>query len=764
MYGIVLIMKYTLLTVLVLAEISSVLTYPMYWNDEFVRWIPKYSNRTNMKCPNKTCTPDPLKHQWTREDCCVCRAKPLWEVPVDSTVRLQLEYVRRNGIAEVFSEEQNKSQYYSVYHSQGYLSKLPINICDFSNIVRIDLQSNELTEVGNLSCLSMLDILDLSYNKIHFIGNDSFLSLTNLRELRVTHNGLKTLAPSTLTSLPLFRADFSHNNMSSIEFSNMISESDFCKITFASNNISNIVNTNNFEIDPDKNYRGGIVDLVGNSFTTFIDFEKLGITDIAILGKVLSYGFVMPDVKWTCDCHMEPYLELAEDVIKRIWRDYFNISCWLPLEYRGKTIPDIVKEGRLDIFICNLTVEQKCPPKCKCFFQPKERRTVVDCSGVGLKELPPYVPSGNRFSNNLTLIFKDNNITHFGNRSYLTDATVLDMSGNKVSTFSHEAIEMLPDDIELNFADNNFKKVPRAFQTLNPCKSKFGDVTIDCGCDTEWVKTWADNRGLKQCSNMSSLVCETDSGLIPVDEISVDDICKQENIMITISIILSILSTLIMIIFGIVYLFRYEIYLLQRKYFLRNSASKVGFLLKYDAFVSFNDENDELRIWVLNVLVRHLEASGYRLFVPCRDLPPGSIKEEELLEQIINSRKYLIILCDYYQQNDITWTQIEWKYIWCHFRQYMERNIIVINFDQLETSEQTDPKLRAFVRLGYDIDFSNRKHDLFVTVKSRLGAPLKSLFFHGNKKTKFMAHNLITQKEFFDPFTVVDGTKINLEL
>lgn len=63
----------------------------------------------------------------------------------------------------------------------------------------------------------------------------------------------------------------------------------------------------------------------------------------------------MSDTKWNCDCHMEPYLELAEDVISIFWRDYFNISCWNPLEQRGKTIPDIVREGRLDILICNLT-------------------------------------------------------------------------------------------------------------------------------------------------------------------------------------------------------------------------------------------------------------------------------------------------------------------------------------------------------------------------------------------------------------------------
>jgi hypothetical protein len=48
---------------------------------------------------------------------------------------------------------------------------------------------------------------------------------------------------------------------------------------------------------------------------------------------------------------------------------------------------------------------------------------------------------------------------------------------------------------------------------------------------------------------------------------------------------------------------------------------------------------------------------------------------------------------------------MEWKLIWHTFKQHIERKIIVVNFDQLEMKDNIDPKLRAFVRLGYDIDF-----------------------------------------------------------
>jgi hypothetical protein len=68
-------------------------------------------------------------------------------------------------------------------------------------------------------------------------------------------------------------------------------------------------------------------------------------------------------------------------IIKRIWRDYFNITCWNPPEYRGRSIPDIVKKGHMDLFICNLTKAEKCPKQCRCYYQPHEgQRIVVNCS------------------------------------------------------------------------------------------------------------------------------------------------------------------------------------------------------------------------------------------------------------------------------------------------------------------------------------------------------------------------------------------------
>lgn len=692
-------------------------------SENYEMWEPKHANRSNyMRCPKSLCTIDPLITTWTKEECCVCNAKPKWEVPSDNTVKLQVEYIRRNGKAEII-DKNIKNDYLSVHHSHGFLTKLPINICKFSNIVTIDMKYNEISEIGNISCLLFLDTLNLSYNRIHNIGNDTFHGLSYLRVLNVAHNGLKTLEPAAITraDLQIFHVDISHNNLKTVEFSNMISETDFCTIDFTSNKIKEIVNTNNFKIDRNKIYHGGSVKLTGNSFSKFIDFEKLGISEISILGKVFDYSFIMPDTKWDCDCHIEPFLELAEKVIKNVWKDYFNMSCWNPPEYRGKIITDIVKDDDLDILICNLTNKDKCPKNCYCFYQPKEKRTVVNCTSAELIQLPLYVPEGK----NLTLILKNNSIENFENRTYLGNISILDMSNNKLQRIKPGSLSNLHQDISLNLAGNKLTTLPREVQTLNPCRTRFGRVTIYCNCENIWIKDWITNRKLQQCRNISEYLCRINNDIIPAEETSFDNMCKTQTSY-TLLIVLSVLSTLIVVVLSFLFVFRYECLLLKRKWFAKTSGDDLC-TPTYDAFISFNEENDKLRQWILKFLTHELEVVGYRIFVPCRDLIPGTIKEEQLLKNITKSRSYIIFLCDRYKIGGDQWIDMEWKYIWHHFKTNLDRNILVINYDYVNTYVNIDPRLRAFVRLGYDIDFSNRNNKFIRKLKKRLGSPLISL-------------------------------------
>jgi hypothetical protein len=58
-------------------------------------------------------------------------------------------------------------------------------------------------------------------------------------------------------------------------------------------------------------------------------------------------------------------------------------------------------------------------------------------------------------------------------------------------------------------------------------------------------------------------------------------------------------------------------------------------------------------------------------------------------------------------------------------------------YDQIEVGDEMHKQLRAFIRLGHDIDFSNINHNLMKEVKKRLGTPLIATSYNEIKNTKF---------------------------
>ncbi|XP_063404472.1 protein toll-like [Mytilus trossulus] len=695
-------------------------------------WSPNSVNRTDLRCPSDCYKkhPDDVHH------CCVCRAIPEWRLSYNYTL-LALEYTNRDGSAIVIGDKHNFLPDI-LNHRDGYLQRLPTNLCDFTNIREIDLKRNKISTIGDISCLSKLDKLDLSYNKISEIYNDTFSTLTHLRILTLTHNGLTKLDPFSVagTSLSIGHLDCSWNNLTEIDISNIIPENDFCEYKFTSNKITQIVNNGGFTLNLDKIYEGGLVELTGNLFTKFIDFEELGIKDIKVLGKLMSFGFVLSDAKFDCDCHMEPYLELAEPILKTIWRDYFNMSCWNPLEYRGLSIPNLVLEKKLDLLICNITEKCKCPRHCRCYYQPHKQTTIVNCTDVNLEFLPEYVPE----ASNLTLLFKNNKIKKIETRDYFANATFIDISGNGFNEVEKNVSIQIRNDIKFLMQDHNLHDIPRGFQLLNPCFAQIGRAEIKCECKHMWIKDWLHNKNAAKCENKTLVICVKDSGQIPMLSINRDDLCVTSIITYqTLSIILCVLSILMFVVSVILYYYRYEIYLLVRH--IKSKSNKISVINKYDVYFSFDDDNPFLRYWVFNFLDLKLKQAGYRNFIPCRDTLPGAVHEENMINKITNSRNFLIILSKTYEDDDNIWMKLEWKYIWHHFYNNRDRRIVIINYDLID--RPVDLKLKAFIRLGLDVDFANRRHILMDEVKLRLGLPYcAQQIYIKNSKPKFISSKL----------------------
>ncbi|CAC5385244.1 unnamed protein product [Mytilus coruscus] len=438
---------------------------------------PNSVNRTDLLCPSY-CFED-LRNV---HHCCVCTAIPEWHLS-SNYLLLSLEYFKCDGSAKVIGDVDN-SLPAILKHRDGYLQRYPSNLCDFTNIREIDLKGNKISTICIISCLSKSDTLDLSYNKIYQIYNDTFSLLTQLRILILTHNGLTKLDPFSVvgTSLSITLLDCSWNNMTELDASNFILENDFCEYKFNSNKITKIVNKGGFTLNPDKIYKGGLVELTGNLFYKSIDFEELGIKDIKTLGKLMSFGFLLSDAKFDCDCHMEPYLELAELIMNKIWRDYFNMSCWNPLEYRGLSIPYLVMHKKLDLFICNIT--EKCPRYCRYYHQQHKRTTGVNCTDANLEALPDYVPE----VSNLTVLLKNTKIKTFESRNYLGNTTFIDMSNTGFSEVENDVFMQIHNGVNFLMEGHNLNDMPRGFQVLNPCIAQLGRTVIKCNCNHLWIK------------------------------------------------------------------------------------------------------------------------------------------------------------------------------------------------------------------------------------------------------------------------------------
>ncbi|CAC5423133.1 unnamed protein product [Mytilus coruscus] len=707
------------------------------------KWNPPFVNRTDLLCPSDHCTLDPTLHVRTKNECCTCWAEPSWKFD-PLTHALVLEYIRRGGTSQLIGDTTITNS--RLVHNKGFLSQLPKNVCDFVNIVEIEATYNQISSIGNISCLQMLDTLDLSYNTIDSIENSTFKNLPLLRELRLSHNGIKTMEPYALagTTMSIFLADLSSNNMTKIDLSNLVPENRFCRYDFSSNKIVEIVNEQNFQINVNKIYHGGFVDLDANDITQWFDFKDLGIDDITILGKIMQFGLSLQKMKWTCDCRMEPFLELTQDALKRIWRDYYNVTCWDPPEYRGLSITEhFVKGDKLDLLICNKTSVDKCPKECHCFYQPKNRRTVVNCTGVGLTLLPRYVPEGE----NLTLLFEGNNIESLEHREYFNRSYAISLSNNQIHTISSHAIESIGNNAILDLSGNKMYELPRDFQSFDPCITKLGKIKISCGCDDKWLVDWVKNKRAEQCKNTTEIICFIGEMYVSTIDLDLGNFCNDDTNLTFFNILIGIIIALLLGICGVLYTFRYEMFILKRR-FISKKCSKVYPYLKYDVLISFNDNDTELRIWVMKTLASYLQDFGYRTFLPCRDEEFAVAREEALIDRINICKNYIIILCDKYHTEETVWTTVEWKYIWHSFKLNKERQIIVINYHQLESSEVHENKLKAFVRVGKDIDFSNKKHKLFKDIQDRLGSPIRPNNGLKCAKTKFAARSL-HNKELF---------------
>ncbi|KAK3086799.1 hypothetical protein FSP39_023622 [Pinctada imbricata] len=684
----------------------------------FYRW-----EKTNklLFCPDRC---SKLTFAIDQDRCCSCDAVPEWSCDSNFTSRrLYVEYTDIKGRSIVVDQENGAHDVIKMSHVNGYMSDFPVNLCDLPNTVEIDFSYNYIRKLCGISCLVNLDTIILKHNQITVVRQNTFLKLRHIRKVDLSYNRIALFELGTISSAGsgINHFDLSNNYLTSIDAIDIVLETPFCKTDLSDNHITEITNENEWVVKTNITYgSGGRVDFRGNQFTKFMDFEYLGFKDLTLLGKLMGFTFDIRDAKFPCDCKLQPFLALSEDVLAHVYRDFFKLRCASPEHMKGDLIVDLVRNKSLDMFVCE--IKRNCSKPCRCYEQPSQNRTVVNCSNQGLNKMPRPLP----MHHNLDIDLSGNNIHKIENVKYLSNISKIDLSDNNISTIPQFFVNKSRNAVNISlFGNNKIRKFPRNIQSRDPCAFQFGALTLDCSCNTIWVKEWLQVKGDGKCN--ISIMCAIDGmqnvSIFNISEETFGCISDIQTMKIVV-VSMTVASIIIGVIAIISNMYQIEIYLMWRKFRQADQNGSSG-EIRFDAIISLDEGDLELLSWVAQRFVPSLERRGYRLFFPFRDLDLGSIREESTRESLMQSRNVIIFLSHDYFNLEQRWTNVEWRIAWNLYTRFMDRKIIFVNYDHIRASIITNSVAKAFIRLRFCIEFTNRKHELMSEVRSHLGSPIE---------------------------------------
>ncbi|KAL3866578.1 hypothetical protein ACJMK2_043866 [Sinanodonta woodiana] len=620
--------------------------------------------------------------------------------------QIEIEYTSVDGesIVMIVENTTNGNDSMQLMHTYGVMTYFPTNICNYSTLATINLFENKIRYISNISCLMGLEILNLKRNRLTRLSNTTFLGLTQLIALDISENKIIEIEPYALVGLNLNISyiNASKNSLTSVDITNVVMSGPFCFRDFSNNQVSKLTNLEGIVLDTNKTYGPGIVTFQDNPFLTWPEFDKLGVEHLVDLGTLFDFGFNFVGANFTCDCKMEPFLSLAENIVNRIWRNVHDVKCTNPPNLKGMSVLNLTRTGRLDEFVCPISVENGCPIKCNCTEKSRQRMLIVDCQDLGLTTLPDHLPKTS-FSYELNVC--NNNISVLDARDYFKNVSVLKICNNQLQKINVAAIDVIKNITNLSLANNGgfLQSLPRSIQYLTADSLDLRNLTIFCDCDTIWISEWLQFRQV----DSDTVYCHTESygriKAIDFKDVHGDKCNVKDFKTMIISICIAVVLILIVVITVISYKFRYEIRIL-----LRQQDNSVG-KFKYDIYISFDENSDRLLKWVKQILVPFLDNCGYCTYLPIRDCLPGNISEDDARNVLHETRCFLVIVSsNYLCQEGRPRSEVEWKYAWDLYSRDKYRKIVMINFDHLPASRVDPPAIKAFIRLRKVLDFSNR--------------------------------------------------------
>ena len=605
------------------------------------------------------------------------------------------------------------------------LYKFPKNICDFPGITKIILSGNLILEIPDLSCLANLTYLDLSWNKITTLRNASLVGNRNLRSVNLSYNAITHIETGVLDSLAFLSMYLRGNSVTSLDVTDLIISRTFCMIDIAYNKIESIVNNNNWTVDVNHNYGTGVYNGTYNRMKGLPDWKKLGFPTLRYLGKLLWRAYDMRNNPISCNCFLAQPLAYFRPLLITIDRDFFNVECQSPDMLRGRLVQSFGEGDHIRELICNHTEGALCPQSCTCVTEPRFSEpqydkivfvTIISCSNSPLHRLPHVLPK----SDEIEFHFTGKSVTRVTAEHYLSRVTVFNFLF--MPQFEKMAISNLTSLKQLSVPRaGQVGGIPRELSRLHPCVFlQESDFVMNCTCSLQWMFEWLTSIREGKCQTQFEFKCCSNKNSTNGTERAISYLQEMDcSVTSTDSVFVLATSMALSTLCGVLLLTatwkrRCEIRIVLRETWIKKLLRRRK-TLDQDCviFISFDGDNSDIRSFILKRLEPFLVTKGFHVFVPSRDLSVGSVRSEESAWQISVSRYYITFLSEFYLSDDVFETRNEWRCIWNGYLSDDRKQLVVLNYDLLKVTDISCSKMKAVVRAGNFIDFSDGENVIF---------------------------------------------------
>ncbi|VDI24232.1 Hypothetical predicted protein [Mytilus galloprovincialis] len=321
---------------------------------------------------------------------------------------------------------------------------------------------------------------------------------------------------------------------------------------------------------------------------------KLGFT----LGTFLSASFKYPLSLYKnpirSDCKFGRIIKHIKSAAKN-FEGVRRIICKDPPLLRGERIFNISE----DLFTCDISMENKCPPECNSYEQPSRSRVVVNCSSTRKHKMPSFCPQ----QDDLDINFSHNFISVFEYRTYLNRTYSINLSYNRIASVDPfiYGIKKLRN---INIQHNEILQIHKNIRLMtNEQHISFGNISIKCSCEMKWIEVWLENQNRRHGVS-NSIICHIQGRYI--EAITMSEICSAEKPRSAVQYVLLSIVIAIYISLLLCFKMKYELFLLLREFksLILNRYNDNENLQPnvYAVYISFDAENDNIMKWIKTVV------------------------------------------------------------------------------------------------------------------------------------------------------------------